>query len=413
MTVSTSASRSGATYSRTVSTTSSSNGKPRWMIGARSGHATGTSVTCGSTAASASAYAPLSTVAGVASRPIRPLRVAATAPTASGRTTASTSTPSVVSIIRRRSAGSAADVAVLQATTSSFTDRASSSSAISTQKRSSSGAARSPYGKRAVSPRYTKSSCGSWTSSSCSTVRPPTPESKTPIGRARYAAGGAAAGTGPILGAVPAGRPVAPHGGGRDGSRGARGIVGPIGRRRGTRTSASCRLLAADRVDRVLERVGHLLGDPEALRLVRRRRRDRRHDHRDQQDQRHVLDRALAVLRAQPLPDRHERDVAAAHHPVAHPVPSLNPFTGTGGESAARRVTAKGPVCEESRANACPDRHEHVAERVLAGAGQLRPRPGRRAAEDAGGRRRGLRVPPARLRARRQRPPAALPQGAL
>ena len=93
--------------------------------------------------------------------------------------------PSVVSIMRRRSAGSAAEVAVLHATTSSFTDRAMSSSAISTQKRSSSAGERSPYGKRAVSPRYTKSSCGSETSSSCSTVSPPTPESKTPIGRAR------------------------------------------------------------------------------------------------------------------------------------------------------------------------------------------------------------------------------------
>src|SRR3954449_5722073 len=175
---------------------------------------------------------------------MRPLRVAATAPTASGRTTASTSVPSVVSIIRPRSAGRAAAVAVLHATTSSFTPRAISSSAISTQKRSSSAGERSPYGNRAVSPRYTKSSCGRDTRSSWRTVRPPTPESKTPIGRARYAAGGA--GTAPILGAVPAGRPV-PPGGRRDGSWGARGMA------------ARLAALLADLVDRALQRVRDLL----------------------------------------------------------------------------------------------------------------------------------------------------------
>src|SRR3954469_13388958 len=387
MTVSTRASRSGATYSRTVRTTSSSNGKPRWMIGARSGHATATSVTCGSTAASASAYAPLATVAVVASRPIRPLRVAATAATASGRTTASTSMPSVVSIIRRRSAGSAAAVAVLHATTRSFTDRAMSSSAISTQKRSSSPGERSPYGKRAVSPRYTKSSCGSETSSSWSTVSPPTPESKTPMGRARYAAGGA--GTAPMVGAVPGG------------SRGARG-----------KAEASAGLLA-DAVDGVLQLVGHLLGDRAALGRVRRGGHDRAHHHRDQQDQRDVLDRALPRLGPQPIARQHERGVRAAHHPVAHLGPSLHPIAGTGSESAEGRVTAKEPVCEESRANACPDRDKHVAQRRGPRARQLRARPGRRAAGDAGRRRRGLRVPTARLRARRPRPAAALPARAL
>src|SRR3954447_5152539 len=357
------------------------------MIGARSGHATGTSATCGATAASASAYAPLSTVAGVASRPIRPLRVAATAPTASGRTTASTSTPSVVSIIRRRRAGSAAAVAVLHATTSSFTDRAISSSAISTQKRSSSPGERSPYGKRAVSPRYTKSSCGSETSSSWSTVSPPTPESKTPIGRARYAAGGA--GTAPMVGAGPGG------------SRGARGKAGPsVG-------------LLADPVDRVLQLVGDLLGDRAALRLVRRGDHDRAHHRRDQQDQRDVLDRALPGLGPQPLARQHERGVRAAHHPVAHLRPSRDPFADTGRESAEGRVTAKERVCEESRANACPDRDEHVAQRRGARPRQLRARPGRRPAGDARRGRRGLRVPAPRLRARRPRPAPALQARAL
>ena len=68
-TVSTPASRSGAVYSRTVSTTCWSNGKPASMIAARSGHGTDVSFTNGSASAIARAYEPLSTVAGVASRP--------------------------------------------------------------------------------------------------------------------------------------------------------------------------------------------------------------------------------------------------------------------------------------------------------------------------------------------------------
>ena len=88
-----------------------------------------------------------------------------------------------------RSAGSAAAVAELQATTISFASRASSSSAISSENASSSSRLRMPYGKRAASARYTKSSCGRRTSSSCSTVSPPTPESKTPTGRRRSSSG--------------------------------------------------------------------------------------------------------------------------------------------------------------------------------------------------------------------------------
>src|SRR5262245_24981177 len=106
---------------------------------------------------------------------------------APGWTTPSTSTPSVVCISRSRSAGSAAAEALLQATTSSLMLRASSSSATSSENVSISSRGRGPYGTLAVSAKYTKSSCGSWTSSSCSTVRPPTPESKTPTGRVRMA----------------------------------------------------------------------------------------------------------------------------------------------------------------------------------------------------------------------------------
>src|SRR4051794_36062710 len=126
---------------------------------------------------------------------MRPLRVAATAITAPGWTTPRTSTPSVVCIIRSRSAGSAAADALLQATTSSLIRRVSSSSAISSENASISARGRGPYGTRMVSAKYTKSSCGSCTSSSCSTVSPPTPESNTPTGR-RRSASGAGEGTG-------------------------------------------------------------------------------------------------------------------------------------------------------------------------------------------------------------------------
>ena len=75
-----------------------------------------------------------------ASRAARCARCASRRPPAraSGSTTPITSTPSVVCSIRSRSAGSAAAVAELQATTSSFAPRASSSSAIWSEKRSSS-----------------------------------------------------------------------------------------------------------------------------------------------------------------------------------------------------------------------------------------------------------------------------------
>ena len=45
----------GMGETRVICTASVEESVPRWMIGARSGHGTATSVTCGSTAASASA----------------------------------------------------------------------------------------------------------------------------------------------------------------------------------------------------------------------------------------------------------------------------------------------------------------------------------------------------------------------
>ncbi len=85
----------------------------------------------------------------------------------------------------RCSSGSAAAVAELQATTISLTPEAARYEAISWANRRIVTAGFVPYGKRpsAESPKYTKSSCGSVTRHSCNTVRPPTPESNTPIGR--------------------------------------------------------------------------------------------------------------------------------------------------------------------------------------------------------------------------------------
>src|SRR5215211_936394 len=222
---------------------------------------------------------------------MRPLRVAATACTAPGWTTPRTSTPRVVCSIRSRSAGNATAVAELQATTSSLIRRASSSSAISSEKASSSAAVRSPYGKRAASAKYTKSSCGSCTSSSCSTVSPPTPESKTPTGRRRSSSGAFS---------TPASLP---------------------------RPSAA----AADTVDRRLEPLDHRLGD------ARVRERAARLDHpgdqhRHQQHQADVLDRPLPALACQ-------RRMPPAHQLVDHPEPlsarSPPPTCGAANESPA------------------------------------------------------------------------------
>src|SRR5262245_45796375 len=74
-------------------------------------------------------------------------------------------------------------VDVLQATTSALTSRSTSASRASVEKRRTSSSERGPYGARALSPRYVVDSCGSRRTISWRTGRPPTPESKTPIGR--------------------------------------------------------------------------------------------------------------------------------------------------------------------------------------------------------------------------------------
>src|SRR5262249_33630252 len=85
-------------------------------------------------------------------------------------------------------AGSAAEVAALHATTISFTPWRSRYPPISCAKRAISPSGRGPYGRRAWSPRETESSWGIVTRHACRTVRPPTPESKTPMGRVSTAA---------------------------------------------------------------------------------------------------------------------------------------------------------------------------------------------------------------------------------
>ncbi len=79
---------------------------------------------------------------------MRRLRVACTAACASGVITPTTGTES-----SSWSCGSAADVAVLHATTMSFTSCASRNAPISRAKPRTSSSGRGPYGSRAWSPR--------------------------------------------------------------------------------------------------------------------------------------------------------------------------------------------------------------------------------------------------------------------
>src|SRR3954454_2685548 len=202
---------------------------------------------------------------------MRPLWVASTASWGSGPTTPTTSSASLRAATCASSAPSAAAVAELHATTRSFAPRPSSSSAIWSAKPSSWSAERSPYGNRAVSPRYRKSSCGSATSSSCRTVKPPTPESKTPIGRRRGSSGG-------IMGVSLA--------------RATDGLRPPM-------WPASARLAGvADGVDGALHLLDHHVLDARSV-GVAAGLDDGRQDDRHEQHQPHVLDRALTALGAE------------------------------------------------------------------------------------------------------------------
>src|ERR671915_689615 len=180
----------------------------------------------------------------------------------SGSTTAMRGMRSASSCL---SAGAAAAVAELQAITRALAPRSRRIAASSRAKSRSSAGARSPYGKRAVSPRYRKSSWGSDTRHSCRTVSPPTPESKTATGSDR---GSLTTANGRMTG----------------GARAARG-----------RLASELHLLHGlldlpdDRVAQLLALVG-----AEAL-----HRGDHSGHHQgDQQDQRHVLHCALPGLAA-------------------------------------------------------------------------------------------------------------------
>src|SRR4029453_3323074 len=117
-------------------------------------------------------------VAGVAITPTLRLRVARAAAEAPGRIT-----PRIGTAYPPPRAPSATAVDVLQATTIALTSRSASRSSDSVENARTSSSGRTPYGARALSPRYSVDSAGVRRRISRSTVRPPTPESKTPIGR--------------------------------------------------------------------------------------------------------------------------------------------------------------------------------------------------------------------------------------
>src|SRR6478609_451414 len=116
-------------------------------------------------------------VADVPMTPTSPVLVAATARRTAGRITSTTGT----SYRSRASARHAAD-AVLQAMTRILTPLSTSRSATARACRRTCAIGNGPYGPFAVSPTYRTCSAGSWSMIARATVRPPTPESKMPIG---------------------------------------------------------------------------------------------------------------------------------------------------------------------------------------------------------------------------------------
>ncbi len=106
----------GAAYSRTAAVVAAADGDSVSISGTSLGHATAVTRTPASSAATSCSYLPASTVPAVASRPTRRFRVACTAACASGVITPRTGTARLA-----WSSGRAAEVAVLQATTTIFT----------------------------------------------------------------------------------------------------------------------------------------------------------------------------------------------------------------------------------------------------------------------------------------------------
>src|ERR1700716_1813 len=107
-----------------------------------------------------------------------PVRDAPHAACAPGSITPITGTFSMRSLI----VGNPTEDAVLQAMTRHLTPWSASASAACSEYRATVCGLFVPYGRRAVSPRYTKCSRGNCAISALRTVRPPTPESNTPMG---------------------------------------------------------------------------------------------------------------------------------------------------------------------------------------------------------------------------------------
>src|SRR5674476_17841 len=113
--------------------------------------------------------------------PTLPVRLAATARRAAGRITSTTGMP-CPTVYRSRASRSTAAEAVLHAMTSIFTPASTRSSITASAWARTSASGLGPYGLFRVSPMYSTDSFGSWSRIARATVRPPTPESKIPMG---------------------------------------------------------------------------------------------------------------------------------------------------------------------------------------------------------------------------------------
>jgi hypothetical protein len=107
-----------------------------------------------------------------------PVRDATQAACAPGSITPITGTFSICPLI----VGNPTEDAVLHAMTRHLTPYSASACAACSEYRATVSGLFVPYGRRAVSPRYTKFSCGNLAVRALRTVRPPTPESNTPMG---------------------------------------------------------------------------------------------------------------------------------------------------------------------------------------------------------------------------------------
>src|SRR5450759_2905151 len=113
--------------------------------------------------------------------PTLPVRLAATARRAAGRITSTTGMPRPT-VYRSRASRSTAAEAVLHAMTSILTPASTRSSITASAWARTSASGLGPYGLFRVSPMYSTDSFGSWSRIARATVRPPTPESKIPMG---------------------------------------------------------------------------------------------------------------------------------------------------------------------------------------------------------------------------------------